>query len=486
MAIGKTRVDAVETDSITGKAGTSVNVASVVLDAGTINGNLKDSTYGDFLEGSAPATPAAGRVRLYSKTDKKFYLKDDTGNESPIGSGTSVTKIIEAAHGFIVGDTVYAVSATNFEGAKNDDEVKAEAIGVVSKVLDAGNYEITTQGEISGLTSANFVEGVLPADGSQMFLSGTAKKFQATNPNIGGIVGTISKCMGTYLGGGKAIVKIDPGVVVGGTNVQQSASLLNNTASQFIVNLTGINGGYINAVVFVDATTDVRQEFLLLFSKNAVGTTWSVSTISTSGENSLTTFDIDTSGILRASVGSHAGFVSGLCTYSINSPALGATFPQVVSASNVLGSTTGIAPAAGVIGQVAMNQANGGVTATYGAGAVTVSSSTLTTGTYLVFCDVTGYNNNRPSAGSGTQTLEIQVNSVKIAEALYLAPWYSTPDSSNDVSHFCMVLIGTVTVPSGATHAVNTLMTAISNSGTPTGYSCTTRTSGKLMAIRIA
>ena len=131
-----------------------------------------------------------------------------------------------------------------------------------------------------------------------------------------------------------------------------TASLLNNTASQAVVNLTGITGGFINVVVDIDAGTDVRQEFILLFSKNAVGSTWSISTLSTTGENSLTTFDIDTSGILRASVGSHAAtYTSGTCTYSINAPALGTAFPAMISASNVLGSTTGVAPAAGVIGQ---------------------------------------------------------------------------------------------------------------------------------------
>jgi hypothetical protein len=119
-----------------------------------------------------------------------------------------------------------------------------------------------------------------------------------------------------------------------------TASLLNNTASQAIVNLTGISGGFINAVVEIDATADKRQEFLLLFSKNYTGTAWSISSMTTTGEDSLTTFDIDTSGILRASVGLHAGtYTSGLCTYSINSPALGATFPVTVSPSSIIGNS---------------------------------------------------------------------------------------------------------------------------------------------------
>jgi hypothetical protein len=399
-----------------------------------------------------------------------FVLSGFNGRWKMVSKPAESVTHTQNSHGFIIGDWLYN-NAGVFTKADNALESTAEVCGIVVAVT-SNTFTMVGQGTIP-----------LSGTAGGIYFLGTNGARTLTEPTV---VGTIKKPLGIQLTSGLFQVKIDRGDVVGGTNVQQSASLLNNTASQAVVNLTGISGGYINAIVYIDATTKVRQEFLLLFSKNAVGTTWSCSTLSTTGENSLTTFDIDTSGILRASVGNHAGFVSGLCTYSINAPAMGATFPVTVSAANVLGRTDGVAPAAGYIGQVAMNQANGGVTATYGAGAATVSSSTLTTGTYLVFCDVTGYNNIRPSAGSGTQTLEIQVNSVKIAEALYLAPWYSTPDSSNDVSHFCMVLIGTVTVPSGATHTVNTLMTAISNSGTPTGYSCTTRTSGKLMAIRIA
>jgi hypothetical protein len=40
-----------------------------------------------FAEIATPATPAAGFVKIYPKTDKKFYLKDSTGLEEQIGSG---------------------------------------------------------------------------------------------------------------------------------------------------------------------------------------------------------------------------------------------------------------------------------------------------------------------------------------------------------------------------------------------------------------
>ena len=44
--------------------------------------------YLDINEESAPGTPAAGKVRVYAKTDKKIYRKDSTGVEQEVGSGS--------------------------------------------------------------------------------------------------------------------------------------------------------------------------------------------------------------------------------------------------------------------------------------------------------------------------------------------------------------------------------------------------------------
>lgn len=44
-----------------------------------------------FAEGAAPATPAAGMVRLYAKTDGTLYSKDDAGSETPLGAGAGAT-----------------------------------------------------------------------------------------------------------------------------------------------------------------------------------------------------------------------------------------------------------------------------------------------------------------------------------------------------------------------------------------------------------
>lgn len=47
----------------------------------------------DFDEAAAPATPAAGKIRQYAKTDGKLYQKDDAGVETDLtdtGAGSSL------------------------------------------------------------------------------------------------------------------------------------------------------------------------------------------------------------------------------------------------------------------------------------------------------------------------------------------------------------------------------------------------------------
>lgn len=43
--------------------------------------------YALFTEASAPSTPAAGKVAIYAKSDKKIYKKDSNGTESELGAG---------------------------------------------------------------------------------------------------------------------------------------------------------------------------------------------------------------------------------------------------------------------------------------------------------------------------------------------------------------------------------------------------------------
>lgn len=56
--------------------------------------------YVELNEASAPSTPASGKVRLYTKTDGKVYIKDDAGTETDIttagGSSKGTIRILSS------------------------------------------------------------------------------------------------------------------------------------------------------------------------------------------------------------------------------------------------------------------------------------------------------------------------------------------------------------------------------------------------------
>jgi hypothetical protein len=67
-------------------AGNVTNISGGVADQGAF-------TYFDATEAAAPGTPAAGKVRLYAKSDGLLYSKDDAGVETVVtgGGGGSAT-----------------------------------------------------------------------------------------------------------------------------------------------------------------------------------------------------------------------------------------------------------------------------------------------------------------------------------------------------------------------------------------------------------
>jgi hypothetical protein len=68
--------------------------------------------FSNFINGAAPGTPPAGEVRLYSKTDKKLYYKDDTGVETQIGAGGASPLTTKGdIHGFSTTDARIPVGA---------------------------------------------------------------------------------------------------------------------------------------------------------------------------------------------------------------------------------------------------------------------------------------------------------------------------------------------------------------------------------------
>jgi hypothetical protein len=58
-----------------------------VVDRTTGAARFPSTAYLDLPAASAPATPASGKVRLYAKTDKSLYQKDDAGTETGLAGG---------------------------------------------------------------------------------------------------------------------------------------------------------------------------------------------------------------------------------------------------------------------------------------------------------------------------------------------------------------------------------------------------------------
>ena len=88
---------------------------------------------------------ADGRFLRYDSVSGKIIYDDIV-----VDSCESVVKTITQAHTFIVGDVV-RLSGGSFVKAQADSLTNANAVGIVSDVPDAGHFEITTGGFISGL-----------------------------------------------------------------------------------------------------------------------------------------------------------------------------------------------------------------------------------------------------------------------------------------------------------------------------------------------
>ncbi len=62
---------------------------ALIVDKSTGAARFPNTSYIDLPAGTAPSAPASGKVRLYAKTDKSFYQKDDAGAETGLAGGGS-------------------------------------------------------------------------------------------------------------------------------------------------------------------------------------------------------------------------------------------------------------------------------------------------------------------------------------------------------------------------------------------------------------
>ncbi len=126
--------------------------------------------------GANPFPAQTGKVGMFLKTDGFNTYWSDTG-------GTA-TKIAQTGHGFSLGEVV-RFDGTKYVRAQADIEQNADVIGIVTEIVNANSFEITTSGIIT------FESGVTFTTGQAYFLSATqAGKLTTVEPTA---VGNISK-----------------------------------------------------------------------------------------------------------------------------------------------------------------------------------------------------------------------------------------------------------------------------------------------------
>lgn len=124
--------------------------------------------YIDFDEASAPATPAAGSVRTYAKTDGLMYQKDDAGVETSMGGGGGgIPDTILDAKGDLIAASAADTAAKLTAGANGTilmaasgetTGLKWHALTTVDATL-SGDQTMTNANQFYDGPSASFIAG---------------------------------------------------------------------------------------------------------------------------------------------------------------------------------------------------------------------------------------------------------------------------------------------------------------------------------------
>ena len=334
------------------------------------------------LGSERPGSPVEGMIRYNSETDSFEGYASNAW--SGIGGGGTVDRINKVGHAFVVGDVLY-LNAAVYEKARADAANTAEVVGMVSRVIDVDNFEMTLSGEVGGLTGL--------VAGEVYFLSAaTAGLLTVTEPSV---VGQVSLPVGVASSTTSLYVAPKRGVVVGGANLRtqiglNGAALVSQTTN--IQNVTAYTAGELSGWVYIDATTDRRFYIQVQFVKDAANA-WKVA-YQTTGDTPTAGFNVDViisgpDAFVQVQMPPVAGWVSGSVNFALNVPAVGATLPLQIDgglvSGPVLGSTSGVAPAAGRVGQSLQSQTLvGGSLINTSARRIIAQITPLTKGTYSI------------------------------------------------------------------------------------------------------
>lgn len=301
---------------------------------------LPDFNTGYFPVGYVSLQNVGGTIQTVTNARIYQFIGGGTG----AGGGSSIDRVSQAAHGFVVGDLLY-LNGSTYAKASAAAGNTAEIVGIVSKITSSSAFELTLLGEVSGLLASSFDSGVLPATGDTVFLSATAGKLTLTEPSV---VGQVSLPVGVMSTANSVYFKPSRGVVIGGANVRTQIGLANATTTT-IQNASAYSAGQLSGWIFIDATTDLRFYIQAQFAKNGAGTDYNLS-YQTTGDTPPAGFNISitTAGVIQVTLPSVSGYSTASINFALNAPAVGATLPLSIDSSNVSFSDIKAASSAGI------------------------------------------------------------------------------------------------------------------------------------------
>jgi hypothetical protein len=271
--------------------------------------------------------PASGSHRIINRGGT-LQVQDSTGLETAIGAGGTVDRITQVGHGFDEGDILYNTGSA-YAKANANTSATAEALGMVSRVIDVDTFELTLEGKVTGLTGLTA--------GAVYFLSAsTAGAITVTEPST---LGYVSLPIGVAISTTAFYVKSSRGAVVGSTNARTEIALANNATTN-VQSVSAYQAGELTGWVEIDGTTDSKFYVAAPFAKNGAATDFNISPQYV-GDTPPVGFSltVTSGGLIQATLPSIAGYVSAKINFALNAPAVGATFPLSIDSTLVQFST---------------------------------------------------------------------------------------------------------------------------------------------------
>jgi hypothetical protein len=197
------------------------------------------------------AIPLANRKKnMWGITQDDGQLYECDGDLSWVikeigGSSTSITKVAQTAHGFVIGDVIGYDSNQYVKVIANDTD-DTDALGIVTFVTDVNNFEVATSGYINIVGFNTYADDVIesfPTPNTTYFLSYTTPgRLELNEPSLSGqikkaILITLSNTVGVVQIGTGYLIQETVGGDAGYYTIQKDGVSL---PQQDIINFTGV------------------------------------------------------------------------------------------------------------------------------------------------------------------------------------------------------------------------------------------------------